>query len=68
MTLEAKPLNLTVNGRFGIEAEDGKLGLFMWGRNVTDERYLTSGFNFLGSTFVSRNMPASWGVELRVRY
>lgn len=57
-----------LNARLGVESNDGRYGLYAWGRNITDKRYVQGGFNFLGSTFVRRNMPAMWGVEFRAQY
>lgn len=57
-----------VNARIGVESNDGRYGIYAWGRNITDERYVQGGFNFLGNTFVRRNMPATWGIEIRAQY
>ncbi|MDT9600726.1 TonB-dependent receptor [Sphingosinicella rhizophila] len=57
-----------INARIGVERSDGSLGLFAWGRNITGERYLTGGFDFLGSTYIRRNIPSTWGIELRARF
>ena len=57
-----------VNARIGIENGDGRYGLYVWGHNMTDKRYVQGGFNFLGNTFVRRNMPAMWGVEFRAQF
>jgi iron complex outermembrane receptor protein len=57
-----------VNLRAGLELDGGRYGIYAWGRNVFNERYVAGGFDFLGSTYVYRNMPASWGIELRGRF
>ena len=57
-----------VNARIGIEDGDGRYGLYVWGKNITDERYVQGGFNFLGNTFIRRNVPESWGIEIRAQY
>jgi len=57
-----------VNLRAGLDFDDGRYGLYVWGRNIFDKRYVAGGFDFLGSTYVYRNMPATWGIELRGRF
>lgn len=57
-----------VNTRAGIEFGDRAYGIYAWGRNVFNERYVAGGFDFLGSTYVYRNMPATWGLELRASF
>lgn len=59
---------LILNLRLGWERSDQSLGIYAWGRNVTDARFVTGGFNFIGNTFISRNRPTMWGVELRGKW
>lgn len=58
---------LRINARLGVEREDGRLGVYLWGQNLTDERRFTD--------FVSQGpvqppayqmtTPRTLGVELR---
>lgn len=57
-----------VNGRVGIQRDDERYGIFVWGRNIFNKRYVINGFKFLGSTYVTRNRPSSWGVELDAKF
>ncbi len=38
----------------------------LWGKNITDTEFNTFYFRSLGSSFVSRGLPARWGVRLSV--
>lgn len=63
------PLNL-VNFRAGIEGD--KWGFYLWGRNVTDERYYTD-FNPREFTGTQLDIgfpaqPARYGVEAKLRF
>lgn len=57
-----------VNSRAGLEFNDGDYGIYVWGRNIFNDRFVAGGFNFLGSTYVFRNIPATWGLELRAAF
>ncbi len=39
----------------------------LWGKNITDTEFNTFYFRSLGSSFVSRGLPARWGVKLSVK-
>ncbi|WP_331086077.1 TonB-dependent receptor [Phenylobacterium sp.] len=59
-----------VNARVGVEREDGRLGVYLWGTNLADERRLTD-FIPQGpvqppSYFVST--PRTYGVEVTTRF
>ncbi|MGB8692086.1 MAG: TonB-dependent receptor, partial [Steroidobacteraceae bacterium] len=60
--------NVILNLRLGWARTDESFGVYAWGRNVTDSRFVTGGFTFIGNTFISRNRPTMWGVELRGRW
>lgn len=63
----------TLDGRITlseIELGGAQMRLALWGKNLTDERYLLSGIDFgaLGFAIVSFAEPRTWGVDLTVRF
>lgn len=61
------------NARLGYEAQDGKWSVFLWGKNLTDEKVAQFLFDLydidvVGQKFVELNDPRSYGVTLRYRY
>jgi iron complex outermembrane receptor protein len=58
-------LNL-INLRFGISHEDSGWSMALWGRNLTDEDYLTEMLNPNGIAFFGR--PRQYGAEIVKRF
>lgn len=62
----------TVNGRIGLQAEDGRYGFYLWGRNITDEIAISQGqlfpFPFAQITTRAPGFGRTWGVELRAEF
>lgn len=61
----------TVDGRIGLQADTDMWGVYLWGRNLTDEDYPVNVFGGAvvpGQVAHSLAAPATYGVELRVRY
>lgn len=60
-----------VNARFGYETPDGRFGLAVFGKNITDETYLTNVFD-IGPLFGWYQRfyapPEMWGVEMTVDF
>ncbi|HVP84883.1 MAG TPA: TonB-dependent receptor [Rhizomicrobium sp.] len=58
---------LIINGRIGVEDENGHWGVYMWGRNLSDRTVLSGGVDVIGGLYVSRgiNIGRTFGVELR---
>ena len=54
-----------VNARIGVQHASGRVGLFLWGRNLTDETILGSGTDVITITTRSINRGREWGLELR---
>lgn len=54
--------------RAGADFDDGRWGLQLWGRNVTDKFYLTSTGRANDSTFRFTGMPATFGITLKYRF
>lgn len=52
------------NARIGLERTDERYGLFLWGRNLTDETILGTGTDVITITTRSINRGLEWGVEL----
>jgi len=62
-----------LNLRVGLEDDEGRWALTLWGRNVTDEvatqrLFDLYGQDLIGQKFIVRSDPATYGVNLRVRY
>jgi iron complex outermembrane receptor protein len=58
-----------VNARLGLEDFDGRWGVYLWGKNLTDDTVLGGGVNLLGE-IVGRsiNIGRVYGLELRFAY
>lgn len=62
------------NARLGIESRDGRWGVYLWGKNLADERYLTG--HTLSSKLVFMYpeeylvyaQPRTYGAQFSVRY
>ncbi|MEM7492586.1 MAG: TonB-dependent receptor [Pseudomonadota bacterium] len=60
----------TLNASIGLDWEDG-LNLTIWGRNINDDEFFTSGFPTTaqaGSVNTYPNAPATYGVTLRKNF
>lgn len=61
-----------VNALIGLESATGRWRISAWGKNLTSEEYLITGFplRFPGavSDFIALNVPRTWGVEVGFRY
>ena len=64
----AIPSYTTVDLRAGIGPADDRWRLTVFGRNVTNEYYLTGVFNPANSRFVYTGYPASYGATFVVRF
>ena len=56
-----------LNARITLSDIEGQVDLAFWGRNITNEDYLETGFDasdILGFNSVRRNEPATYGIEL----
>ena len=59
-----------VDARAAYEAAGGMWSAALWGRNLTDRRYYTGGFDLsaLGVAVAYLNVPRTYGVDLRYRF
>lgn len=57
-----------LSGSIGVRAEDGRWGIELWGKNLTDELYTVHAIPFLGDRFVLYGAPKTYGVRLRWNY
>lgn len=55
-----------VNGRFGLHNDN--YGVYLWGRNLTDEDIISGGVSVFSVTTRWINAPATYGIELRYEY
>lgn len=58
------------NARIGVTSPDEKLELTLWGRNLSDELYITQSYDNFGGIFPSQNYlgdPRTYGISLRYR-
>nr|WP_281421925.1 TonB-dependent receptor [Stakelama flava] len=62
------PSYATLDLRAGIETQDGKYRLELWGRNVTDEYYLTTYVHTGDDQSRLTGMPATYGLTFRTRF
>jgi outer membrane receptor protein involved in Fe transport len=69
------------DARIGLGAQDGRWGIDIWGRNITDEYYSVGAFGVPEQSLFNSvtgtvegvfaafpNEPQTWGVTLRARY
>ena len=52
-----------VNLRIGYEVQDGKYGIYLWGKNLNDEDYKEFARQFQGSDQVLWGEPRTYGIE-----
>ena len=59
-----------VDARLGWEAANNRWAVSLWGRNLTDKRYTTGGFDLgaLGIAVGFINVPRTYGLDLRYRF
>ncbi|MEL7547940.1 MAG: TonB-dependent receptor [Pseudomonadota bacterium] len=59
-----------VNARFGYQTPDGRFGFAVFGKNITDETYLTNVFDLSDFGWYQRffAQPEMWGVEMTVDF
>ena len=57
-----------VDIRTGADFGDGRWGIQLWGRNITDRFYLTSTGRANDSTFRFTGMPATFGITLKYQF
>jgi len=55
-----------LNARIGVEND--RYGIFIWGKNLTNQRYRTSATDFGFGTLVTTGMPLTVGASLRVKF
>lgn len=61
------------NARLGYESQGGKWSVFLWGKNLTDEKVVQRLFDLydvdvVGQKFAELNDPRTYGLTFRVRY
>ena len=56
----------TLSGRIGLGRSDGRYGVYLWGRNLTDETVLGPGLTVLTVITQTINRGREWGLEFRV--
>jgi len=61
LTIDAYTL---VDLRAGVQFDDGLMGVEVWGRNVTDEFYLTNALQTTDTAYRYVGMPATYGVRV----
>lgn len=54
--------------RVGVESQDGRWRATAYGRNVTDESYVTAVSTYLDTLIRYRGKPSLWGVSLGYRF
>jgi len=57
-----------VNARVGIGRADGRYGIHLWGRNLTDETILGTGTDVITITTRSINRGREWGLEFSFEF
>ena len=57
------------NARIGLQGRSGKWGVYLWGRNLSDETILGGGNSLFGDLILTRsiNIGRTFGIELRGR-
>ncbi|HRX38022.1 MAG: TonB-dependent receptor [Amphiplicatus sp.] len=56
------------NARAGYEFQDGRYGIYLWGKNLTDAEYKEFARQFNGSDQVLFGEPRTYGVEVSARF
>jgi iron complex outermembrane receptor protein len=54
--------------RAGVQTNDGRWRLEVWGRNITNKYYWTQANNEADTITRTAGFPATYGVTLRFRY
>ena len=63
-----EPAYGTLDLRTGVQSGDGRWRVELWGRNVTDQFYLTNITHIVDTVAQTTGMPATYGVTLGWRY
>jgi iron complex outermembrane receptor protein len=63
-----QPSHTVVNARFGIQSSNGRWQVAAWGRNLTNEDYLLSGFSLPFANYITIAEPRSYGVDVSFHY
>ena len=62
-----QPAYTTLDASVGWKPKDGRLGIEIWAKNLTDETYFVAGTT-AGSYVVNLGAPRTFGVRMRVKY
>ena len=57
-----------MNARLSLDFNNGKYGIGLWGKNLTDEVYLAHGLDLIFGANANLNLRRSFGVDLRVAF
>ena len=60
-----------LNGRIGLHTPDGPWGIYLWGRNLTDRKYVTDRYDspiLPGQVGHILANPRMYGVELKLSF
>lgn len=57
-----------VNARVGIKFDSGRFGVYIWGKNLTDNSYKVFARQFNGSDQVLFGEPQTYGLEFRANF
>ena len=58
-----------INGRVGFENFNGRWGVFLWGKNLTDELYmLEKAILPIGAPYAWYAIPRTYGIQLRYSF
>ena len=54
-----------INGKIGYESVNGSLGIYLWGKNLTDELYMLTRARFpLPVKYAWYGMPRTFGIQV----
>lgn len=61
---------MIMDARLGVQAENGRWGAYLWGKNLTNDTVLGGGVDVLGGLYILRsiNLPRTFGIELRGKF
>ena len=55
-----------LNGRMGVTSKN--YDIFLWGKNITDQKYFTYGFGYNNLTGASFGLPLTYGITLTAKF
>ena len=55
-----------LNGRMGLTSKN--YDVFLWGKNITDQKYFTYGFGYNNLTGASFGLPLTYGITLTAKF